>query len=221
MKKICFLTLMILGLNVFSQTDSTEKAVYFAEFKANKVTASDLYDIGLRWNQLLDKFGQYPNLPLNEKGEVHFSFTIDLDGFTKESIINRTKEFLTLNYGLLPSDYYSNTEEGKLIFIAKKQMNPVYSLFYTSIITVIDNKMLIEFLRIGFNEIHKEQFSVDRWIPERRSEYSINRVFPIILKKPSDWEKNLKLLKYTNSHFSNTKELLIDYILEYNSKYKF
>ena len=60
---------------------------------------------GIRGNTL--------NCLLDLKGEIHYLFLYKFIDFNKETLFNRTLEWLSINYGLVPSYLYSNLEDGK------------------------------------------------------------------------------------------------------------
>jgi hypothetical protein len=52
--------------------------------------------------------------------------------FNKEKLFTRTLEWLSINYGLIPSYIYSNLQEGKIIF--KNNLNIITLVFSISLL---------------------------------------------------------------------------------------
>jgi hypothetical protein len=122
---------------------------------------------------------------------------------------------------LVPSNLYSNNQDGKIIMKNNSSLYENCTCTYTSIISIKDNKLLLEFINIGYQKYYAGSYSGDQGIPEISENYNINNVYQIILKKPSEWKSNLILLKRINELFNSESESLFDYIVNYESTYKF
>jgi len=139
----------------------------------------------------------------------------------KEKLFNRTLEWLSINFGMFPSYLYSNAEDGKIILNNSFNINNNYSSNYKCVISIKSEKLLIEFINIGYQVYHEGHYSGDTWVAENTKNFDINQVFPVVLKNPSEWEFDLNLFKSTNDHFNNEVRSLNDFILNYDSNYAF
>lgn len=77
--------------------------------------------------------------------------------------------------------------------------------------------MLLEFINIGF----QRYYAGDQYSSESTINVNIKQVYPVILKKSAEWKSNLILLRKTNELFNSESESLFDYIINYDSIYKF
>jgi hypothetical protein len=172
--------------------------------------------ISTRWNQTINEIKKYPELPLDQNGQVHYSFLIKFIDFNKEKLFSRTLEWLSINYGLIPSYIYSNLGDGKIIFKNSMNLDKINSCTYTSVISIKNEKMLTEIINIGFQAYYEGHYSYDEWIPEKTINFSFPQIYPIILKPTSEWNTNLTLLRTMNELFNMEKENLYDYIMNYD-----
>lgn len=221
MKNLLILLVLVIGSRLYGQTDSIEKAIIYKKFLSKEITQGAFSEIGYDWIKAVKKVNKYPDLPLDQKGQVRYSFLNDYKGFSKEKLFNRTLEWLSINYGIFPAYLYSNLEEGKIIFSNSFSINLHYSCSYTCIISIKDEKLLMEIFKVGYQVYYEGHYSENTWVPENTTNFDINQVFPIILKRSSDWEFNLNLLKKTNENIDSQIVSLDDYILNYDFNYNF
>jgi len=221
MKSSLILLMLIFGLNLYGQTDSIEKAILYKKMLSKEIGQVEFSKIGLRWNQAIKEIKEYPELPLDQNGQVHYSFLNKFIDFNKEKLFTRILEWLSINYGLIPSYIYSNLEDGKIIFKNILNLNNINSCTYTSVISIKNEKILIEIINIGYQAYYEGHYSYDEWIPEKTINFSFSQIYPIILKNPSEWNSNLNLLRTTNELFNTEKENLYDYIINYDYSDKF
>jgi hypothetical protein len=210
MKISLIVLIFIYGLNLYGQTDSIEKAALHWKL-ANSTDQAEYKRICKKWDKTILEIKKYPDLPLDQSGLVHYSYLNQFKNVTKEKLFNRILEWLSVTYGLFPSYIYSNPEDGKIIFKNSITLKTGHNCNYTAIISVKNEKILMEFFNIGYS-----QDQTDRTVY-----FDINQVYPVILKDPSEWSPNLKLLKTTNDFFNADKENLSNYILHYDSIYTF
>jgi hypothetical protein len=206
---------------IFGQIDSLEKVAIYNKLSSKEIEQDEFLKIWLRWSQVMKEIKQYPNLPLDQNGQVHYSFTNKFTDYNKEKLFNRTLEWLTINYGLIPSYIYSNLEDGKIIFKNSLNIETGGTCNFTSVISIKNEKMMIEFISIAYQTIYQAHYKGDMWMPERTVNLNINQVYPIVLKDPSEWDKNLKMFKLTNELFNTETKNLYDYITSYDSSYMF
>jgi len=217
MKKSLILLILISGLKLYGQTDSLEKDILYKKVLSKELNQTEFAEIGSKWNQTIKKIAKYPDLPLDQNGQVHYSFVNKFTDLNKEKLFIRTLEWLSANYGLFPSYLYSNLDDGKIILRNTVNLIAGNTCTYTSIISLLNEKMHIEFINIGYQRFYDGYFTDGAWIPERTVNFSINQVYPIILKKSSEWMFNLNLLKSTTEFFNSEIDNFTNYITDYDS----
>jgi len=218
MRNLLVLLLIIIGSNLYGQTDSTEKAAIYNSFMSKKITQEDFSDIGTKWNLTIKKITKYPDLPLDQFGQVHYSFLNKFKDTKKEKLFHRALEYLSINYGISPANFYSNLEEGKIIFGNSFNVDATLTGTYTCIITIKDEKILTEYINIGCQVLYP---SSDSYAPENTMNLTINQFYPVVLKNIKDWNRNLNLFKVTNEYLKAEADRLRDYSLNYDANYTF
>ena len=218
MRNLLVLLLIIFGSDLYGQTDSTEKAALNNTFLSKKISKEKYEEIVSSWKQTMNRF---PDLPLDQNGQVHYTFVNDFKNMNKEKIFRRVLEYLSINYGLFPANLYSNSEDGKIIFCSSFFINDTFSGTYTAVISIKDEKMLTEFINIGYNETSKGYSATDSWIRGDTRNFSIAKYYPVILKNQRDWVPFLNLFIATNKYFKNENIRLSDYSFNFDTNYKF
>jgi hypothetical protein len=221
MKNLTILLAIVLGSNLYGQTDSIEKAIIYNKFLSKEISLEAYTKIGAKWNEIKKKIGIYPKLPLNKEGKIQYSFLRNFTNTGKEKLYNRTLEWISIQYGIIPSNLYSNLEDGKIISTNRINISNTTSCIYTHVITIKDGKVLIEYTNIGYQVTIEGYYSGENWIPEKANYYNIDHVFPIILKEIADWKDLFGLIKMMDERFNNDVISLCDYINSYESKYVF
>lgn len=211
------LCLLLFSANIYSQNDAAERIALSSKMLATEYSQDELSRIGIKWNQFLNKYGNYPDLPLDSNGHVRYSNSHEFSQETKEKLFNHTLEWLAINYGIYPANIYSNLADGKIILNNSFNIDGTYSCSYTCIFSFKDEKMLVEFFNINYQGFFQGHNSGDSWIPEKTVNFNINQVFPVILKDSSEWKFNLNLLKAANEHFKSNIINLWDYLTNYES----
>jgi hypothetical protein len=214
MKKFLLLLIILVESNLYGQTDSLEKIILLNKLISKEITDVDFSKIMPQWVQLINKVN-YPDLPLDQNGQVHYVFINEFKGFDKEKLVNRTLEWLSINYGMLPSNMYSNLKEGKIILRNSLSLFNNYSCSFTSIFSIKDEKIKLELISLSYQTYYEGNYASG--IPEKTISFNINEVYPIILKKPSEWKLNLSIFKATNKLFDTETKNLCDYILSYDN----
>jgi len=217
--KLSFFTLwlMLLSTIIYAQTDTAERAALSRKMLLTEYSQDDISRIGIKWNQFLTRYGDYPNLPLDQNGHVRYSNSHEFGQVTKEKLFNRTLEWLAINYAIYPANVYSNLNDGKIVLNNSFNIDGTYSYSYTCIFSFKNENMLVEFFNINYQGFFQGHSSGDSWIPERTTNFNINQVFPVILKDPAEWKFNLNLLKAVNEHLKNDINNLWDYLTNYES----
>lgn len=221
MKNSLILLILFIGSNLFGQTDSLEKDIIYKKLINKQIEQAEFATIYTRWNQTIKKINKYPDLPLDQTGQVHYSFLKEFTGINKEKLFTLTLEYFSTNYALFPSYLYSNLDEGKIILRNTINLITGDNCTYTSVILIKNEKMLIEFINIGYQSFKDGYYTDGAWVPERTINYGINQVYPIILKKPSEWNSNIILFKITNEFFNSEIENFSHYVINYDNSNAF
>ena len=214
MKTFIILLIILVESNLFGQTDSLEKAILLNKLISKEITDVNFSKIMPQWVELISRV-KYPDLPLDQNGQVHYVFINEFKGFDKEKLLNRIQEWLSINYGLQPTNIYSNLKEGKIILRNSLNLIYNYSCVFTSIFSIKDEKIRLELISISYQAYYEGDYTSG--IPEKTINININEVYPIILKKPTEWGLNLSLLRATNKLFNTEVKNLKDYILSYDN----
>lgn len=217
MKTLLTLVLLFLGTYIYAQSDSSERVAISRKMLSKEISEDDFSKIGLKWNQFLKKYGEYPELPLDQNGQVRYSYLQSFDLATKEKLFSHTLEWIAINYGLYPANFYSNAEEGRIILNNSFEVDNIYSCTYTAIFSIKNGKMLVEFFSIGMQGFFPGHDSGGTWVPDRTVNISINQLFPVALKNQSEWARDLDFFKAVNTRFKTQIANLWDYLANYDS----
>ncbi len=218
MKNYIFLLILLFESNLFGQTDSLEKAIIYNKLMSKEITEVDFSKIWSQWNQKIRTI-KYPDLPMDQNGQVHYVFINEFKGYDKEKLFTRTQEWLSINYGLFPTSTYFNLKDGKIILVNSLNLIKNYSCIYTLIISIKDEKIKLELISLMFEAYYEGDYASG--IPDKTIRLNINEVYPIILKKPSEWNLYFSLFKATNQLFSTETKNLTDYIQSYDNSNQF
>jgi hypothetical protein len=221
MKSLLGLLLIAIESGLYAQTDSIEKAAIHAQFLSQKISQEAYSEVGINWNLMVRKIKKYPDLPLDQSGQVHYLFLNKYKDISKEKLFHRVLESLSINNGIYPANVYSNLEDGKIIFKNGFPIDANYTCNYATVITIKNEKILLEFINIEYQAFYQGHYSGDSWVPDKNVNFNINHFYPIILKKSTEWEWNLNLFKTTNEYFQNEVDKLYGYLIDYDSNYVF
>ena len=213
-RSFLLLFLLLATSDLFGQTDSLEKAALHNKLISKEITDASYSKILSQWDELINRV-KYPDLPLDQNGLVHFVFINEFKGLDKDNLINRTREWLSINYGLLPVDMYTSEKDGKIILRNNLSLLNNYSCVFTSVISIKDEKIKFEIISLSYQAYYEGDYSSGR--PDKTVSFNITDVYPIILKKPADWNINLSLFKATNKLFNTEIKNLNDYIMSYEN----
>jgi hypothetical protein len=216
MKHLILLLLLVASNELFGQTDSLEKVVFYKKYYAKEVDQPDNLRIWLKWNQTIKEMSRYPDLPLDPGGHVHYTFIREFGDKSKEKLFPRILEWLSLNYGIVPAYLYSNLADGKIIFRNNASLNSVYTCNYTSVISVKDGKTRVEYINLSYQSFYEGHYSGESWIPDQTTTLPIDQFYPVVVKKISEWSATLNLFKSTNDFFTSETSNLYEYILSYD-----
>jgi hypothetical protein len=221
MKTIVIVLTLLLSTAIFGQSDSIEKAVLYKKVLTGEMSNELFSETGKEWKKAVQSIGKYPELQLDQNGKVYYTYLSGFKGLSKEYLYNRTMEWLTIYYGFVPADLNANPSEGKIIFRNSKFFKTNCNITYTAIITLKNEKMLVEYFAIVSQTQHAGYYSNDLWIPERIVTTEIENMYPVVLKKQSEWNTNLQMFKFINDHLNNSISDLNNYIANYDSMYAF
>lgn len=212
------LIILAAGSAISAQTDSIEKAALYNKMITREITDAEFKKSWNAWTNFLKK-SEYPDLPLDNKGNVHYTEVTDFRGLDRETLFTRILEFLSVSYGLIPSDIYSDPKSGKIIFRNSMDLVTGNACIYTSVISIKDGRIRTELFNIIYQTYFEGEYSYDTWVPERTINTPINEILPIVLKKPSEWPQNLNLLRITSELFDAEVKNLSGYIMDYNDEF--
>ena len=216
---ILVLVILITGSVIYGQSDSIERHLFYKKLSDKQISQDEFSRKWKEWNTRIKEIKNYPDLPVDKNGQVHYSFINEYSNQGKNLLFTRTLEWLAINYGLIPAYIYSSREDGKIIFRNNTNFSNGTTCNYTSILTIDSGKILTEFISIGYQKPVDEEYPGD--IADRSVSFSISQVIPVIYKKPAEWDYYLELLRLTNSYFRGENENHRLYIMSYDSAYKF
>lgn len=216
MKITSLFIVLLIALKTFGQSDSIERAILFNKLQSKKISATAVASLIEKWEERIKK-EKYPDVPINNKGKIQYSFILEFPDIMKEQLCSRILEWLAINYRIIPANLYLNIDDGKIICSNSININDDASAYYTFVISVKNEKILMEFINIVY-QISKQSYGNEN---SNLSEYKIDQVFPIILKDSYDWKFYFKLLKTIDNHIKNDVKDIIDYIINYEELYRF
>lgn len=216
MKKLLLLPLLFIALYLSAQNDSIEKSELLNAYKINLITQEEFSKTGIKWLQFIKK-NAYPVLPVDSNGLISYSFVVNFDTISKNYLYNRTLEWMAISYGLIPSYMYTNQSDGKIICTQSFGIPDSNKCTFTLVVTIKNGKMLLEFSNIDYEVKGGGYYSGETWVPEYNNLLDIELLYPVILKKPAEWDNDFKILKGVDNHINNDVLKLKDYILEYNT----
>ena len=215
MKKLLFLSILLMGLTVYGQTDSLEKAAIYNKLISKQIEPTEFTKTWKAWC-LKFKTEKYPELPLDQNGQVHYVYVRDFKGRQSEYLFNRTMEWLAVNYGVLPSGMYSNEKDGRIILKLNLNLISNFSCTPTVIISIKNEKLKYELMSVSYQLYISPDYQ--NGVPERTVGVS---VFPVVLMKPNEWNIYLSVLKETTRLFNTEVQNLTDYIQMYDNSENF
>lgn len=221
MKKLLILAFIISASNLFGQTDSIEKKILYNRYTSGQITLENFSETGIKWNKMISKIGRYTELPFAENGKVEYTFNETFPSQDKSGLYNRTLEWLAINYGIIPTYIYTNPADGKIISTQSFNTSGNEKCTYCYVFTIRDRKLKLEVINIDFETRGGGYYVDGSWIPESTNTIGLEQMFPIILKRPAEWEKTIRGLGAIDAHFREDIEKLKAYILSYNERYSF
>lgn len=217
---IIFLFLMI-GFNLYGQTDSIETSLLYKKALSKEISGQDFSTKIKKWNETIKGINGYPEIPINSNGKIQYSFVRNFPNLSKGLLYTRTLEWFSIAYGIVPAYLYSNQEDGRIICSNSLKVSDTTTSSFTYVISIKDNKILMDILNLGYQVTSSGYYSGYTWIPESSYYSGIDEVLPVILKESQKWTFYLILLKTINKQMNDEIDSLNDYIKNYDSRYNF
>lgn len=221
MKTIVTILILMIGCNMYGQTDSIENSVLYKKALSLEISGQDYSTTIKKWNETIKKMNGYPKLPLNASGKIQYSFVKDFPNLSKGVLYNRILEWFSIAYGIVPANLYANKEDGKIICSTSFQISANTTSSFTYVFTIKDKKILMDIMNLGYNVFRAGYYSGETWIPDKTYYSDIDQVFPIILKEPSKWNFYLDTLMTFDKQFKSESDNLSEYLINYDSRYNF
>lgn len=217
MKTILTILFILFCANLFAQSESAERIAISQKLSTKEISEEEFSKIAPKWNQFLKKYGEYPELPLDQNGQVRYSYSQSFGTATKEKLFNHTLEWIAINYGIYPANLYSNADEGKIVLNNSFGLDNTYSCFYTAVFSIKNGKMLVELFSIGLQGFFPGHDSGGSWVPDKTVNFTINQFFPVALKNQAEWSRDLDFFKAVNTRFASQIANLWDFLANYEA----
>ncbi len=221
MKTQLLILFLVVAFGAVAQTESMEYLALNEQLNSGKLSTVEFQNDLQKWNKNLDKFGDYPNLQVNDDGEVHFSFLLDLDQQAKDDLYNHCLEWMAVELGLFPNQLYTNAKDGKVVFSYSMLTDYELSCQFRTIVTVKAEKVLCEFVKFEYNASISGYYQGEHWVEDQMIHTPIEQLFPVCLKDPSDWKRNLALFQQTNVAVNGIVNRLRNYLANYEENNDF
>lgn len=238
MKTITIFILLLLPLIIFSQTREIETKNFTEKYlKSGKFTSEEGVIIGAKWQELLEKYNGYPELPydtVNEK--LSYEFVHTFESFDKKTIFSRIFEWAAINFGGIEGVIkYSNSETGKIIlqgsfdiiheydyktWDSEKEGLTSKTCFFTYTFTISGNKVKFNVSQI-FYEYSVSSLNVGGHWTTQDFTKSISQLYPITNYVVDDWKDCLDILVETNESIHLMQLDVVSYIEEAINDYDF
>ena len=218
---IVSIIILLISFNMYGQTDSIEQSVVYKRALSMEITGPEYSKIVKDWSAAVKRSEGYPHLQVNNDGKVQYSFIKEFPNVSKKLLYNRILEWLSVSYGIFPSYLYSNQEDGKIICSISLKVYDNTTSSFTYVISIKDNKILVNIMNLGYQVTTIGHYSSDTWIPDSSYYSGIDQVFPIILKEPAKWNYYLNLMVTINKQLNNEMDILSDFLIHYDSRYVF
>jgi hypothetical protein len=237
-----FVFLLISVSNTYCQSWEIEEQNINKIIQSGK-TQLEVQELVKDWRTFRSEFGDYPNLPFNEKNEIEYTYIIN-NQLSKEIIFDRVLEWSSINFGSLDAVlHYKNLESGKIIL--KGRFEIVYSYDYegfwgnkkqgaisqeckqTYIFTIKNNKLKIQVIDVEVEVVVGGFMGVNSYIPEEKFSFPLSKYYPITNSNKNDrvgnfgWKANLNLLTEISNRIATMTTDLNEYISNYQNDFSF
>jgi hypothetical protein len=223
---------LLLPIFLIGQTIEAEKAFLNQMVKNEKMDIHKSRELTIAWSGLLDQFGGYPDLPINEKTKkVEFVKVKTFEGKGQIEIYKMIKEWIAINYGSMDEViHYEDPASGKIIvkghFIMEvenkyktfwgneRSLSSSWVTYHTAIFTVKKEKLKIEFSNIRYEYETGGYELAGYYIPLETRNFPISDLYPVTKTKNDSWEYRLSILQKTSLKIQLTMSLIEDYVKE-------
>jgi len=220
------------GMPVVSQTLEKEYEYMMNQYLDGELSQVEFRDISFAWRDLIDSVG-YPPVPydsINKK--VEYAFISQLDGISREIIVNRVSEWSAVSFGstnalithqgnasrliingsievLFPDLFkvYKNAWRGYV----ETEMQNSSICYFTIVFTIRDGKMKSQVMNLFYD--YTDQFSA------LTISKTLDSFFPISSNEQKKWKPIITLVNVTSFNLASMIELLNGYIGAYESDY--
>lgn len=201
MKPILLLLVLALTFSLQSTAQSAEAEYQYLlkQHESGQISTARFQNDAHEWVDWLEKYGDYPNLPVNDEGRVSYSLLIEFpEQISQKALFHHSLEWLALNLQILPNQLYSNEQDGKIIFNLAFPTETSYDCNYTGILTIRDGKILCEFINLAMSKFIVGHYSGDSWVGDQNLRFPIESYYPVVTKRSSEWKASLDLFKLIN-----------------------
>ena len=216
----------------FSQTLDLEYKHMMNEYMSGELTQIEFRDLSFAWRDLIDSTG-YPLIPYDSVSKrVEYTFVSALDGFPRETIVNRISEWAAVAFGstdgllttqgntsrlilngsmevLFPDIFlvYKNAWRG---YVETEQQNSSLC-YFTMVFTVKEGRMRSQFLNLSYEYTD--------YLNNRTVSRSLNSCFPISENEQGEWKAIITLVNETEKNLAALVEQLNTYIRDFENDY--
>lgn len=208
-RALIIILLVAMWTNASAQSLTAEKDALYKKVTSKEISQDRYNSIANKWNSLM-KSVKYPELSLDSDSLVHYTYVSDFSGVDKDKLFSRTLEWLAISKGLLPAQLYSNREDGRIIFDDGFKINDTYTGFFTCIVTVVDSKLVLEFINLSYQSAYQNQI---------QATFLIGDLIPVVTKEESKWKTYLGIMGVTNKKVLEFVGQLRDYQLNFEDRY--
>lgn len=221
MKQLILILIALSGSLVYAQTDSIEKKVLLNTYLEKKITVEEFSKLGAKWNSLINSGNTYPHLDFDKNGKIEYCYLENFPQLSKNTIFSHVSEWLAINYGLSQANTYTSLADGKIICTLGMNVVENVRCNYTLIFTIRDEKALIEFVKLDYESTFNGYYTSEgNWVPDKTLTNNLETIFPIIMKKPTEWNYYFSILYNIDNNFRDAVLGLRSYITDYNQNYQ-
>lgn len=218
--KLLALILSLLSLNSWAQTDTLEFNLIKQSINNGDNDLGDFQAFTKKWFKSIEKFGGYPNLPVDDNGQAQYSYFIQNDQLSKAELFQHSLEWLAVNQNILPNQTYNNLDDGKIIFYGSFPAEQ-FSCNYTGVLTIKEGKILFEFMNPTFQQFVQGHYSGDSWVSDQTISKPLTSLYPVYKQPNYEWSAIWQLFKITNKTIPDTVYSLSDYVQNYKQNNDF
>lgn len=233
---IVFFALLVPGF-IACQTLEKEKAHLVELAQQGVITNEEYREKANSLLEFVEEIGGYPQLPINEDGDIVFDFVLNTHYDTKTNF-NRILEWAAIRFGDLQSVLrYQNLETGRIILkgnfdvVFKKDYKTFWgkkkeeieetTAYQTFDFFIKDNKVRMRILDLRYKFKIIAYAASTMQYSQREIEVGINTLMPITQADIITWKGNLSMIGETTNNILSYRSELENYINAYEMDYKF